>query len=151
MEKRTIISFIMLSTLVCLILGFSIVKPELWTKYFTHWIIPPLVAVVMTLLIGLVLMDSIFELDKGLVITLKKPKLKIEMSGYLVWAFVIVSVISIIFELVQFSLASGTTSWLDPLIITAGSFGGIVLHIIGSKLLMKRVEFELERWEDNVL
>jgi hypothetical protein len=33
----------------------------------------------------------------------------------------------------------------------AGAVAGIVLHIIGSKCLMKRVEFELERWEDNVL
>lgn len=151
MEKRTIISFIILCALACLILGFSIVNPEFWIKYFTHWIIPPLVAVVMTLLIGLVLMDSIFELDKGLVFTLRTPKLKIEIRGYLVWAFVIVFVISIIFELVQFSLASGTTSWSDPLIAIAGSVLGIILHIIGSKLLMKRVEFELERWEDNVL
>jgi len=105
----------------------------------------------MTLLIGLVLMDGIFELDKALVITIKKPKLKIEIRGYLVWSFLIVCLISIIFELVQFFLSSGAISWLDSLIAIAGSIVGIILHIIGSKLLMKRVEFELERWEDNVL
>ena len=43
-------------------------------KYFSHWIIPPTVAVIMTLLVGLVLMDDLFELDDALVITLKKPK-----------------------------------------------------------------------------
>jgi len=30
-------------------------------------------------------------------------------------------------------------------------WAGIIIHIIGSKWLMKRVEFELERWESNVL
>ena len=151
MEKRTIVSFSILLALTCLILGFSIVVPEFWIKSLSLWIIPPTIALIMTLLIGLVLMDGIFELDKALVITLKKPKLKIEIRGYLVWSFLIVCFISIIFELVQFFLSSGAISWLDPLIAIAGSIVGIILHIVGSKLLMKRVEFELERWEDNVL
>ena len=151
MEKRTIVSCVILFTLICLSVLFSIVVPELWTKYFSHWIIPSTVAVIMTLLVGLVLMDGLFELDDALVVTLRKPKLKIEIRKYLVWAFLIVCAISIIFELVQFFLSSGAISWLDPLIAIAGSIVGIILHIIGSKLLMKRVEFELERWEDNVL
>jgi hypothetical protein len=150
-EKKTIISFTILLALTCLILGFSIVVPEFWIKSLSHWIISPIIALIMTLLIGLVLMDGIFELDKPLVITLKKPKIKIEIRGHLIWAFLIVCFVSIILELVQFFLSSGATSWFDPLIAIAGSIVGIILHIIGSKLLMKRVEFELERWEDNVL
>lgn len=151
MEKRTIISGIILFVLICLLLGLSLGSPNFWIKSLSLWIIPPTIALIMTLLIGLVLMDGIFELDKALVITLKKPKLKIEIRGYLVWSFLIVCLISIIFELVQFFLSSGAISWLYPLIAIAGSIVGIILHIIGSKLLMKRVEFELERWEDNVL
>ncbi len=151
MEKRTIVSCVVLFALICLLLGFSIIVPDLWIKYFSHWIIPPTIALIVTLLIGLVLMDGIFELDKSLVIIVKKLRLKIEIQKFLVWAFLIVCFISIIFELVQFILSSGATSCLDPLIAIAGSIVGIILHIIGSKLLMKRVEFELERWEDNVL
>ncbi len=151
MEKRTIISFTILFALTCLILGFSIVVPEFWIKSLSHWITPPTVALIMTLLIGLVLMDNLFELDNALVITLKKSRLKIEIQKYLVWAFLIVCFVSIILELVQFIIDRSNTSWLDPLIAIAGSIVGIILHIIGSKLLMKRVEFELERWEDNVL
>jgi glycopeptide antibiotics resistance protein len=105
----------------------------------------------MTLLVGLVIMDDLFELDDVLVITLKKPKLKIEIRKYLIWAFLIVCTISIVLEVVQFLLSSSNTSWLDPLAATAGSMFGIILHIIGSKWLMKRVEFELDRWESNVL
>ena len=151
MEKRTIISFFILFVLICLLLVFLIVVPSLWIKYLSHWIIPPTIAVIMTLLIGLVLMDGLFELDDALVITLKKPKLKIEIKKYLVWAFFIVCIVSIILELVQFFLSSINTSWLDPTTAIAGSVFGIILHIIGSKWLMKRVEFELDRWESNVL
>ncbi|MBW2553085.1 MAG: hypothetical protein JRE20_02990 [Deltaproteobacteria bacterium] len=151
MEKRTVVSFTILFVLICLLLGLSLGSPNFWIKSLSLWIIPPIIALIMTLLIGLVLMDGIFELDKPLVITLKKPKLKIEIRGHLIWAFLIVCFITIIFELVQFSLSSGVTSWFDPLVTIAGSIVGIILHIIGSKLLMKRVEFELERWEDNVL
>ena len=125
--------------------------PSLWAKYFSHWIILPTIALIATLLIGLVLMDDIFELDDALVVILKKPKLKIEIRKYLVWAFLIVCAISIVLEVVQFFLSSSNTSWLDPLIAIAGSVFGIILHIIGSKRLMKRVEFELDRWESNVL
>ena len=127
------------------------VLPAFWAKYFSHWIIPPTIALVLTLLIGLVLMDDLFELDNALVVTLRKPKLKIEIRKYLVWAFLIVCAISIVLEVVQFSLSSSNTSWLDPLTAIAGSVFGIILHIIGSKVLMKRVEFELDRWESNVL
>ncbi|MCK5421937.1 MAG: hypothetical protein KAJ08_07230 [Deltaproteobacteria bacterium] len=151
MEKRTIISGTILLVFICLLLGFSIGSPGLCVKYLSHWAIPPAVALIMTLLIGLVLMDNLFELGNSLVITVKKPRLIIEVQKYLVWAFLIVCFISIIFELVQFFIDRSNTSWLDPLIAIAGSLVGIILHIIGSKLLMKRVEFELERWEDNVL
>ncbi|MCK4795811.1 MAG: hypothetical protein KAT05_00440, partial [Spirochaetes bacterium] len=116
MNKRTIVSCVILFTLICFALVFSIVVPELWIKSLSHWIIPPTIALVLTLLVGLVLMDDLFELDDALVITLKKPKLKIEIRKYLVWAFLIVCAISIVLEVVQFFLSSGATSWLDPLI-----------------------------------
>jgi len=151
MHKRTIISSVILFTLICFSLVFSMVLPAFWTKYFSHWIIPPTITLILTLLIGLVLMDNLFELDDALVVTLKKPKLKIEIRKYLVWAFLIVCTISIILEVVQFFLSSSNTSWLDPLTAISGSVFGIILHIIGSKWLMKRVEFELDRWESNVL
>jgi hypothetical protein len=125
--------------------------PNLWEKHLTHWIILPLVALVMTLLMGLVLMDRIFELDGKLIIPLEKLKLKIEIGKHLVGAFLIVSFIAVVLELVQFFLPSSNTSWLDPLMVITGAIAGIIIHIIGSKRLMKRVEFELERWEDNVL
>ena len=151
MEKRTIVSFIILFTLICVLLVFSLLAPSFWIKYFSHWIVPPTIALIMTLLVGLVLMDGLFELDDVLVITLKKPKLKIEIRKYLVWSFLIVCIVSIILELVQFFLSSINTSWLDPTLAIAGSVFGIILHIIGSKVLMKKVEFELDRWESNVL
>jgi hypothetical protein len=62
-----------------------------------------------------------------------------------------VCAVSFVFEAVQFFLSPSPLHWTDPLLILAGSLAGIVLHIIGSKWLMKKVEFELERWEDNVL
>jgi len=151
MKIRTIISCIILFFIICLSLGFSIVVPSLWIKYLSHWIIPPTIAIIMTLLVGLILMDSLFELDSALVITLKKPKLKIEIRKYLLWAFFIVCIVSIILELVQFSLHSVNTCWLDPISAIAGSIFGIILHIFGSKWIMKRVEYELDRWESNVL
>ena len=151
MEKRTIVSCIILFALICLLLGFSMVAPGLWIKYLSHWTIPPTIALIMTLLVGLVLMDNLFELDDPLVITPKKLKLKIEIRKYLVWAFLIVCIVSIILELVQFFLSLSNTSWLDPLTAMAGSIFGIILHILGSKWIMKRVEFELDRWESNVL
>lgn len=151
MSKRTIISSVILFLFICLLLGLSLVNPGILTKYTSYWIVTSVIALIMTLLLGLVLMDGIFELDKPLLITLRKLKLKIEIRGHLICAFLIVSFVSIILELVQFSLASGDASWFDPLIAIAGSIAGIVLHIIGSKQLMKRVAFELERWEDNVL
>ena len=151
MHKRTIISCVILFTLICFSLLFSMALPSLWAKYFSHWIILPTIALIATLLIGLVLMDDIFELDDSLVVILRKPKLKIEIRKYLVWALLIVCAISIVLEVVQFSLSSSNTSWLDPLIAITGSVFGIILHIIGSKWLMKRVEFELDRWESNVL
>jgi len=35
--------------------------------------------------------------------------------------------------------------------MVTGAIFNIILQGIGAKLLMKGVEFELERWEDNVL
>ena len=151
MEKRTIISCGILFVVICLLLGFSIGKPGLWANSLSHWSIPASIALVMTLLVGLVLMDKIFELDKPLVITLKKFNLKIEIRKYLIWAFIIVSAVAIILEVVQFFLTGSSLTWIDPLMVLAGSSMGIIIHIIGSRCLMKRVEFELEKWEDNVL
>jgi hypothetical protein len=105
----------------------------------------------MTLLVGLVLMDDLFELDELFVIRLKKSHVGIGIRKYLLWAFFLVCFISFLLEGVQFFLSSRHLRWSDPLLILSGSLAGIVLHIIGSKWLMKKVEFELERWEDNVL
>jgi hypothetical protein len=151
MEKRTIISSGILLVVICVLLGLSIVNPALWAGSLSHWIMPASIAMVMTLLVGLILMDRIFELDKSLVITLKRSHLKIEIKKYLVWAFILVSAVSIILEVVQFFLSGSSLRWMDPLMVLSGSALGIVIHIIGSKRLMKRVEFELEKWEDNVL
>ena len=151
MEKRTIVSGSILFVLLSLILGFSIVAPGFWIKYLSHWTTPPAIALIMTLLVGLMLMDNLFELDDTVVITPKKLKLKIEIRKYLVWAFLIVCSVSIILEVVQFSLSLSNTRWLDPLTAMAGAIFGIILHIFGSKWIMKRVEFELDRWESNVL
>ena len=151
MQKRTIISGAILCAVVCFLVVLSMSIPSLWEKYLSHWIILPLISLIMALLIGLVLMDRIFELDGKLLITLEKLKLKIEIGKHLVGAFLIVCSVAVILELVQFLLSESTISWLDPLMIMAGAIAGIIIHIIGSRLLMKRVEFELERWEDNVL
>ncbi len=151
MEKRTVISFIILVIFMGILVGFSVAIPDLWANHLSHWIITPLVALVMTLLVGLVLMDNLFELDHALVITIKRSRLKIEIRQYLVWAFLLVCAVAIVLEVVQFFLSPGTVNWMDPVTAIAGAVAGIVLHIIGSKCLMKRVEFELERWEDNVL
>jgi hypothetical protein len=151
MEKRTVISSIILVLSIGLLVGFSVVIPGLWANHLSHWIITPVIALIMTLLVGLVLMDNLFELDHALVITIKKSRLKIEIRQYLVWAFLLVCLVAIVLEVVQFLLSQSTVNWIDPLTAIAGSVAGIVLHIIGSKCLMKRVEFELERWEDNVL
>jgi hypothetical protein len=151
MEKRTIISCAILLALICLLVGLSLLIPDLWTKYLSPWIIIPTIALTITLLIGLVLMDDIFELDEALIITPRKLRLKIEIRNYLVWALLLVCSSAIIVEVVQFFLFRSRASYLDPLLAIAGAVTGIILHIIGSKWLMKRVEFELERWEDNVL
>ena len=55
-------------------------SPALWANHFSHWIIPSSIALIMTLLVGLVLMDGLFELDDALVITIKKSKLKIDVK-----------------------------------------------------------------------
>jgi hypothetical protein len=151
MKKKTVISFGILFLCIFLLIGFSLSSPGLWANHFSHWIIPPAIALLMTLLVGLVLGDDLFELDGSLAVTLKKLGLKVEIKKHLVGAFLIVCFVSIVLELVQFFLSQGNTSLLDPLTIIAGSVAGIVIHIVGSKVLMKRVEFELERWEDNVL
>jgi hypothetical protein len=150
-EKRTLVSLIVLVVLVCLLAGFSIALPGLWVGELSHWIIPPVIALLMTLLVGLVLMDDLFELDESIVITVKRSRLRIEIRKYLVWAFVLVCAVSVVMETVQFFFFRPHVRWMDPLLAISGSVAGIVLHIIGSQWLMKRVEFELERWEDNVL
>ena len=149
--KKNYYQLKILFALICLLLGFSIAAPALWIKYLSHWIVIPLIALTLTLLIGLVLMDEIFELDDSVIITPRILQLKIEIKKCLLWALVIVCVGSIAMELTQCFFSPGNTGWLDPLTAFAGSMVGIILHIIGSKWLMKRVEFELERWEDNVL
>ena len=151
MKKRTIISFCILFIVVFLLIGSSLDSSDLWANHFSHWSILPAIALFITLLMGLVLMDDLFELNGTLAITLKKLKLKVEIKKFLVLSFLIVCVVAIILELVQFFLSHGNASLLDPITIIGGSVLGIVIHIIGSKLLMKRVEFELERCEDNVL
>ena len=151
MKTRTLISFGMLVVLVCLLAGSSLADSSLWANHFSHWSILPSFSLLITLLIGLVLMDDIFELDGSVAIGLKALKLKIEVKKFLVLSFLIICVVSIILELVQFVLSQSNASFLDPMVIIGGSVLGIIIHIIGSKLLMKRVEFELERWEDNVL
>jgi len=150
-EKRTLVSLIILAVLVCLLAVFSIALPGLWVGGISHWIIPPLIALLMTLLVGLVLMDDLFELDEAIIITVKRSRLRIEIRKYLVWAFLLVCLFSIVMEMVQYLFFRLHVRWMDPLLAISGSVAGIVLHIIGSKWLMKRVEFELERWEDNVL
>lgn len=151
MEKRTLISSIILVLFTGLLVGFSVAVPTLWTNHLSHWIVMPAIALILTLLVGLVLMDGLFELDRAFVIVIRKSRVKIEIRQYLVWAFLLVAAVVIIMEVVQFFLARSVVSWMDPLMAIAGAVGGIVLHVIGSKCLMKRVEFELERWEDNVL
>ena len=151
MEKKTIISGVILCIVICFLVVLSTIIPGLWVKYLSHWTILPIIALITTLLMGLVLMDRIFELGGKLLINLEKLKLKIEIGKHLVGAFLIVCSVALVLELVQFFLSSSNTSWSDPLIAIAGSIAGIIIHIIGSKRLMKRVEFELDRWESNVL
>jgi len=151
MKKRTVISLGILLVFICLLAGFSLGSPGLWVNHFSHWIIPPFIALLMTLLVGLVLMDDLFELNGSLVITQGTLGLKVEVKEHFIWAFLIVCLVSIVLELVQFFLSQGNASLLDPLAIIMGAISGIAIHIIGSNILMKRVEFELERWEDNVL
>ena len=151
MKKRTVISFGILVVLVCLLAGSSLADINLWANHFSHWSILPFLALLITLLMGLVLMDDLFELDSSVEIILKKLGLKVEIKKFLVLAFLIICLVSIILELVQFFLSQGNANFIDPMMIIGGSFLGIIVHNIGSKLLMKRVEFELERWEDNVL
>ena len=151
MQKRTVISFCILLTVVCVLIGSSLGGSGLWSNHLSHWSVLPSVALLITLLMGLVLMDDLFELDGSLAITLKRLGLKIEIKKFLVLAFLIICVVSIVLEIVQFIFSQGNVSLLDPLTVAAGSALGIIIHIVGSRVLMKRVEFELERWEDNVL
>jgi len=151
MKKRTVVSFCILIILVCFLIGFSLGSPSLWSNHLSHWSILPSISLLITLLMGLVLMDDLFELDGSVKFPLKKFKLTVEIKKFVVVAFLIICTVAIILELVQFFLYQSNANFLDPIRIIGGSVVGIVLHIIGSKLLMKRVEFELERWEDNVL
>ncbi len=149
--KRTVVSLIVLVVLICLLGGFTVAMPGLWSGQLSHWIVLPAIALIMTLLVGLVLMDDLFELDEVVFIRLKRSHIGVGIRKYLVWAFFLVCAVSFLLEGVQFFLSSPHLCWADPLLILSGSTAGIVLHIIGSKWLMKKVEFELERWEDNVL
>jgi hypothetical protein len=149
--KRTLVSLIILVILICLLGGFTIAMPDLWSGKLSHWILLPAISLIMTLLVGLVLMDDLFELDKTVFCRLNKSHIGIGIRKYLLWAFALVCAVSFVFEAVQFFLSPSPMHWADPLLIISGSLVGIVLHIIGSKWLMKKVEFELERWEDNVL
>lgn len=151
MDKRTLTSSIMLIVSTCLLAGISIGLPDIWTNYLSHWTILFSIALIMTLLVGLVLMDDLFELNSVLVFTSGRSSLKIEIKRYFIFAFSTICMVSIILEAVQFFLSQSNVSFLDPLIIIAGSASGVIVHIIGSRLLVKRVEFELEKWEDNVL
>jgi hypothetical protein len=151
MHKRTTISAAILLAAICLLLGCAILSPKLLAAYFSHWLIISTLSLVMTLLLGLVLMDDLFELDDSFAITFKKPGLKIEIKKYLVWALLIVGFVAVTLEVIQFLFSQNNANWADPLVAISGSIAGIVIHVIGSKRLMKKVEFELERWEDNVL
>ena len=149
--KRTGVSLVILMVFICLLGGFTIAMPGLWANHLSHWIVLPSIALIMTLLVGLVLMDDLFELDKAVFFRLKKSHIGIGIRKYLLWAFFLVCAVSFIMEGVQFFISRSHMRWADPLLVISGSMAGIVLHIIGSKWLMKKVEFELERWEDNVL
>lgn len=149
--KRTRVSLVILALFICLLGGVTVAVPSLWTNHLSHWMILPSIALIMTLLVGLVLMDDLFEMDTIVFFRLKKSHIGIGIRKYLLWAFFLVCAVSLLLEGVQFFLSGSYARWEDPLLILAGSMGGIVLHIIGSKWLMKKVEFELERWEDNVL
>ena len=151
MKKRTIISFSILLIVVCLLIVSSLGNSSLWENHFSHWGILPTIALLITLLIGLVLGDDLFELNGSPPVTLKKLGLIVEVKKHFIGAFLIVCFVSVILELAQLILSKSSVSLLDPLAIIIGAISGIAIHIIGSKLLMKRVEFELERWEDNVL
>ena len=151
MHKRTVISFCVLLVFVCLLKGSSLGGSSLWENHFSHLSIPPSIAFLITLLLGLVLKDDLFELDSLVAVTLRPLRLKVEIKKHLIVALLIICFVAVILELVQFVLTQGRANLLDPMIVIGGSVLGIVVHIIGSKLLMKRVEFELERWEDNVL
>ena len=151
MKKRTVISFCILLIFTCLLIGSSLSNSNLWSNHFSHWSILASISLLITLLMGLVLMDDLFELDGSLAINLKILGLKIEIKKFLVLSFLIICIVSIVLEIVQFIFSQGNVSLLDPLTVVAGSVLGIFIHIVGSRVLMKRVEFELERWEDNVL
>src|SRR5210317_1814367 len=105
MNKRTVISFCILLIFVCLLIGSSLGSPSFWSNHFSHWSILPAIALFITLLMGLVLMDDLFELNGTLAITLKKLRLKVEIKKFLVLSFLIVCVVAIILELVQFFLS----------------------------------------------
>jgi hypothetical protein len=103
MKKRTVISLGILFVFICLLTGFSLGSPGLWANHFSHWGIPPFIALLMTLLIGLVLMDDLFELNGSLAITQERLGLKVEIKEHFIWAFLIVCLVSVVLELVQFS------------------------------------------------
>ncbi len=111
MKSRTIISFCILFILVCLLIGSSLGSSNLWANHFSHWSILPSFSLLITLLMGLVLMDDIFELNGSVAIGLKVFKLKVEIKKFLVLSFLIICVVSIILELVQFVLSQSNASF----------------------------------------
>lgn len=118
--KRTAVSLIILAVFICLLGGLTIALPGLWTGHLSHWIVLPVIALIMTLLVGLVLMDDLFELDELFVIRLKKSHIGIGIRKYLLWAFFLVCSISFLLEGVQFFLSSRHLRWSDPLLILSG-------------------------------
>ena len=98
MKKRTLISFGMLVVLVCLLAGSSLADSNLWSNHFSHWSVLPALALLITLLMGLVLMDDLFELDGSLEIALEKLELKIEIKKFLVCSFLIICAVSVVLE-----------------------------------------------------
>ncbi|MDX1777932.1 MAG: hypothetical protein R3339_03565, partial [Thermodesulfobacteriota bacterium] len=72
MKTRTLISFGMLVVLVFLLAGSSLADSNLWENHFSHWSVLPSLSLLITLLMGLVLMDDLFELDGSVEITFEK-------------------------------------------------------------------------------
>jgi len=88
----------------------TIAMPGLWANHLSHWIVLPSIALIMTLLVGLVLMDDLFELDKTVFIRLKNPY-RHRIRKYLLWAFSLVCAVSFIMEGAQFFFSRSHMRW----------------------------------------